>query len=131
MKLMVDWTKQKKKCLGTVKSTGKECRGYAIMADGFCIMHSPLSKQKMIEAARKGGLAPKLPLPQIKHFKSKSSKDVKRYADHLMSEVVRGRVQMHPRDVVALMKVYLDIEQKSDVQVRLEKLEKARGQKNK
>lgn len=118
---------QQKFCLGYVKSTGKPCRGYSIMADGFCIMHSPLSKDKMKEAARRGGLAPKLPIPQLKHFKAKSSKDVKRYADHLLSEVVRGRVQMHPRDIVALMKVYLDIEQKSDVQVRLEKLEKKKG----
>lgn len=122
---------QKKKCLSTVKSTGLPCKGYSIMEDGYCIMHSPLYKERMLAAARKGGSAPKLPIPRLKRFKSKSSKDVKRYADHLISEVVRGKVQMHPRDIVSLMKVYLDIEQKAELLDRVEKLEREREQKNK
>ena len=118
-------------CAG-IKRDGGRCRGVAIDGSGLCYMHDPDHEQDRRRRASKGGKRGGRGRPQVEIGA------VKRQLQDLVEGVLGGKIERADAAVVGqVLNVYLravsvglQVQEQTDLSVRLEELESLLAQQN-
>lgn len=108
-----------------IKPNGEQCRADAMNNSRFCFSHNPETKEAKKEAVKRGGLAKKNRL-NLLPVKIKTIKDVISLLEDTVNRLRGGEVEPRLANAVGYLAGHMikGLE-KSDLEERLEKLEKA------
>jgi len=113
------------KCKKT-KSDETRCQAYAMHDSQYCFRHNRNTKGEALEASSNGGKAKKQYLYLGKPMKIKTPEDIKRLMAKSINKLWIGEMPAsNPAGSLGyLAKIFLEAYEKSDLETRIEELEK-------
>lgn len=111
-----------------VKQDGLQCNAYATTGSSYCFSHNPDYKKEKALAVKKGGLAPKkFLLNNQEEVVIESAKDAMLFLSKVINGVWKGEIPATPvaNTLGFLVRCYLDAYDKSEIEGRLDEIERA------
>lgn len=108
------------------KINGEQCKANSTKNSDFCFSHDPRYKVEKALAVKKGGLAPKKTLISFdEQITLETAKDAKLFLSKVINGVWQGQIPSTPvaSTLGFLVRCFLDANDKSDIELRLEKIE--------
>lgn len=118
-----------KKCRKIIEKTGKWCKGPAVLESGFCFRHDPVQKEVALLASQKGGFNRGVsPLQLGEEVSINSPEEVKAFLSKVINAIWTGKASPAVGTTMGfLTRVWLDANDKSELQDRLKKVEEKIG----
>ena len=109
-----------------IKPDGAICKAKAIKGSDYCFSHNPDFIEQKIEAVTKGGLNRRSIDIYGEELNLETARDIKKLISKTINLIWTGKMQTSsPANSIGfLARVFLDAQERSDIEIRIEELEK-------
>ncbi len=110
----------------SIKPDGVKCGANAMRSSFFCFRHNKTVKQKAFEASSQGGQAKRQYICLGKPIQLKNPNDIKKLMARALNSLWTGKMpSTNPAGALGyLAKIFLEAYEKSELEIRIELLEK-------